>query len=419
MKKITKYVFSALILLTAFTYFSCKQNLKPDPESVNDKTGNGEYIGFGFINDEGNVKQAHLYYTSIDTQGNEITLSGYFEYDSSQSIKQIVLNEHGTIQYKNQGPSDSGSNQGIPAVEGRLVVCPDYIGYGVSKVSVHPYMNAELTAINSLDCLFAVMKILEKKIDKNAYTIVAGYSQGGEAALATTKYIEHNLSAAKKAKINLKESYCGGTPADLVATMDSYFAREAKVVVPKTTDTTEITKFANENALEIGLSYLVIQGMMESYPEEFEGKEIKDFYDSSIDTYKLAVALKAENDTDFYNNLMGAVQVFFLQSIMKIEDVKLIEIYSADMRNADSDLNKAFVNCLKKNDLTDWEPKHPITFYHSEEDDVVPFVNYENLMAENKFGRYESLVKGITGKGTHGGFYSEVYSKQVLALLNK
>ena len=43
-----------------------------------------------------------------------------------------------------------------------------------------------------------------------------------------------------------------------------------------------------------------------------------------------------------------------------------------------------FVGCLVKNDLTDWEPKHPINFYHSTTDDTVSIENYNELMKENK-----------------------------------
>ena len=79
-------------------------------------------------------------------------------------------------------------------------------------------------------------------------------------------------------------------------------------------------------------------------------------------------------------------------------------LHSVPMHDKDSEMYKAFISCLKKNDLTDWEPKHPINFYHSTTDDTVPFENYEVLMSAEKMGRYPDLVKGETGTGSHGGY---------------
>lgn len=322
-------------------------------------------------------------YTSIDCAGNPVTLSGYFEYSADSEINQIILMEHGTITFNTQAPSVAKSNQNVPAskAKGRVVICPDYLGYGSTVDKVHPYVNAEMTAINSIDMELAVMKYFADNnitVKDTHYTVVAGYSQGGSSALAVHKYMEQNLSAEKQALINLNRSFCGGTPADLKATMDVYFKAEK-------TNT--------------ALVFFVIQSMLESYPKDLKGYTLQDFYTDKVDAEKVAAGFATKDQ-------MGA----YAATLAFPSDTSAANIHSEAMHNPKSDLYKKFISCLEKNNLTDWEPKHPINFYHSTTDDIVPIENYYSLMAEDKMGRYPDLVKGETGEGTHveyagTGFY--------------
>ena len=213
-----------VLALFAFVFASCNQNADQKPVL-------GKYTIASTETTEAGIVKSVINYESIDTAGKPITLSGYFEYPENTAIKQLILSVHGTIQFNSQAPSATKSAGSLAATKenARVYIAPDYLGYGLTGDKVHPYMNQELTAINSLDCEFAVLQYF---IDKNIaltedhYTIVIGYSQGGSSALATHKYIENNISEEKQTLINLKKSYCGGTPADLVKTMDVYFAAE-------------------------------------------------------------------------------------------------------------------------------------------------------------------------------------------------
>ena len=316
--KIKKSLFVVLALF-ALVFASCKNvNSVSDPitkpvtnQISNDKTQNvSEYeIAFTETTETGVVKNV-IYYKSIDTAGEPITLSGYFEYPVDTNINQIVLSVHGTIQTNTQAPSATKSAGGLGAnsEKGRVYIAPDYLGYGLTGDKVHPYMNQELTAINSLDCELAVLKYFadnEIALADSHYTIVIGYSQGGSSALATHKYIENDLSAEKQTLLNLRKSFCGGTPADLVKTMDVYF------------------KAATTNTF---LVFLVIQGMLESYPDVLGAYTLQDFYTDKVNAENFAAGVNAKD----YDGVMlctdGLVSPY--QSYQNFEDNFVKPVFS-------------------------------------------------------------------------------------------
>lgn len=50
-----------------------------------------------------------------------------------------------------------------------LVLMPDYMGYGITKNSIHPYLNHELCAINSVDAFPAGYAVFEQLSDKGYF----------------------------------------------------------------------------------------------------------------------------------------------------------------------------------------------------------------------------------------------------------
>lgn len=386
----TKYLFPVLLLLTVL-FFSCKQQADDTPVySIVSSETSSDYTG--------NV----ILYKSTDAAGKPVVLSGYFAYPKNQEAKQIILYVHGTIFLNSQAPSETKTPELVSfnASKGRVIICPDYLGYGITADKIHPYMNQEVTARNSLDMELAVLQYFKDNnipINDDYYTVVAGYSQGGASTLATHRYIE-SLSQEKQKLINLKASYAGGSPADLKATMMTFLD-------PSFTIT-------NEHIL---LSFYVIQSMYESYPEVFRGYSLQDFYKiplsfaySGINFY-LPDLINSKNQTNL------AMCYGFMTTAIDLNSPETV--YSEKMLTEGSDLRNKFLACLERNNLTDWEPKAPLYIYHSTVDDVVPYANYQALMASDKMGRYSSKVTGTTGTGTHGGFCTSVYYQKVTQAL--
>ena len=102
------------------------------------------------------LRKVVYHYNSVDVDGAPITLSaaafmpGYFDknvwYD--MELDNICLMEHYTITSNAESPSMCFPLE-IFITNNTLVLMPDYIGYGVTKNKLHPYLNHELCAINS------------------------------------------------------------------------------------------------------------------------------------------------------------------------------------------------------------------------------------------------------------------------------
>ncbi len=108
----------------------------------------------------------------------------------------IVLYEHGTVLEDTDVPSYNNEEALVGksyASLGYVAVMPDYIGLGDSP-GLHPYMHAASEAEASVQILRAAKEFIQNKTSfiYNNQIFITGYSQGGHAAMATTKYIEDN-----------------------------------------------------------------------------------------------------------------------------------------------------------------------------------------------------------------------------------
>ena len=158
---------SLLVALAVFglAIVSCKQNADIYSGDKTQKKSSYTIEWTNTTEAENPVVKNVINYTSIDTAGNPITVSGYFEYSADTDVNQIILMEHGTIGINLQAPSVAKSTQNVPAskAKGRVVIAPDYLGFGASVDKVHPYVNEKLTAINSIDCELAVLQYFKDK----------------------------------------------------------------------------------------------------------------------------------------------------------------------------------------------------------------------------------------------------------------
>jgi pimeloyl-ACP methyl ester carboxylesterase len=79
----------------------------------------------------------------------------------------------------------------IFAAQGYLVVAPDYLGFAHSTLPFHPYLHAASQATTTIDAIRAARQTLERRsVPVTHRLFLAGYSQGGHAALATLRAIE-------------------------------------------------------------------------------------------------------------------------------------------------------------------------------------------------------------------------------------
>ncbi len=114
----------------------------------------------------------------------------------------IVLFAHGTDANKNKnmanvtGDGEAGLAMTLFAAQGYIVVAPNYAGYNASKLTYHPYLNADQQSQDMIDALRATKSSLTKLgATASAKLFVTGYSQGGYVAMATVKAIQTKYSS--------------------------------------------------------------------------------------------------------------------------------------------------------------------------------------------------------------------------------
>jgi pimeloyl-ACP methyl ester carboxylesterase len=116
----------------------------------------------------------------------------------------VVLYAHGTAVDKNKNMADV-VNDGeaalllaMYAAQGMVVVAPNYLGYGSSSLSYHPYLNAEAQAVDMIDGLRAAKADLQAQAGTKLLpnkVLISGYSQGGHVAMATQRALERDHAA--------------------------------------------------------------------------------------------------------------------------------------------------------------------------------------------------------------------------------
>lgn len=315
----------------------------------------------------GHQEEATINYQSIDVNGNPVTLSAKLYYYKTvswfktvYSADFVVLNCHPTISHNNGCPT--GKDPQLEAVkymttEKALVVCPDYLGFGASSDRVHPYMCADITARNVLDCYKAAIEYAKKKgiqLASNLYTINVGYSQGGAVALAFQKYLETEASAADRALVNLRGSLCGAGPYDQQIVFDTY-------------------ESMSELSYPAYLPY-AISGIKECFGDShMKNITIEQCFTDKFNKSGFMAKLAAKETTiDDLNTLLlnQGFKTFY-------------DIISPDYADRKSAVYCAITGALAESNLLDgsWMPEAPVTFYHYDLDEVVPAAETTAAMA--------------------------------------
>lgn len=303
-------------------------------------------------------------YKSTDLKGNAIELSAEVSWKRFAwwpiAPKNIILGEHYTVANDSWAPSEY-INYMQTLVGNNLFIQPDYIGYGTTKNEIHPYLNHDITAINSVDALEAGYLVWKKEtknkknLRKGWKMFVTGSSQGGSSALAVHKYLDTHLDVANKWRFAYSFCCCG--PYSPTATMEGYYKDGAvsyPCVIPMT-----------------------LKSMMASYPEILGKYKEDDFYSEKylkikniIDGMLSSKEFKTDAIIKKMKTLLG----------VKGDKINLKDILSDSILDRNSEIAKDFFLCLDKNDLTKgWTPVHEIRLYQSKGDEVVPYANAEKL----------------------------------------
>ncbi len=313
------------------------------------------------------VHQVAGTYRSVDVHGDSITVSGKFFYPENGVIKNLMIVSHYTIGANHEAPSETFSIEGLYAGMGYGVLMADYIGYGITVDSVHPYLQAETTAHNVIDMAIAIRPFIAErglKVQSDS-VILLGYSQGGAATLHVMRVLEN--SKTFKDLFAIKKVYAGAGPYDIAQTYD-YCVKIDKTGIPCAIP-------------------LIIQGMSLGMDKPLD---MAFFFKEPLLT----------NYPDWINSKRYTVN----QMSKLIGVTHLSDILTANGTDRTKRETARFYAELSSNSVPkDFIPKAPLYMFHSEDDETVPFINSQimqrqfrekNSSVEYNFGHYGSHMKG-------------------------
>jgi pimeloyl-ACP methyl ester carboxylesterase len=365
-----KYIL-IIAVLVAFT--ACKKE-KDEPESVEFLT---KTTLIGTMNVE-QVKSIMMDYASFKTLvqtgislykieynttlNNEKTaVSGMFVIpaDVSEQTPVVVYN-HGTM-YKNEAPSFCNTSNyymdiGLCYIFASILKCailiPDYIGYGISSHTEHPYIHAESLGQTSLDIIRAYIdytKITPEATPANKNVVILGYSEGGYVSVALHKRIQETAP-----DINIVKTYAGAGPYDI-----ENFVKE---VLRQNHD---LPSYSISSYLWVLSTYKTYSGYSRTYDLIFSEADNEILKNNSYSLGYLA-------NYPINLNPQNLFQEEFINMILNDKDTEFDKI-------------------LKENTLTDFVPSDSLILFHSEADSWV-YVN-NTINAYDKMRRKGAPVR--------------------------
>lgn len=275
-------------------------------------------------------------YEGHDLDGSSLTLSGKLLLPATGKIKNMIIVSHFTIGANYECPSESFPLEGILAGKGYAVVIADYIGFGVTRDRIHPYMHMESTARSVVDMAVAVKPYLEHigRKPESDEVILLGYSQGGSTTLGVMDMIQNEFEHL----LPIKEVYAGGGPYDLAATFD-------------------VSMLEDLTGIPCAIP-MIVQGINEG---DRLGLDISQFFKPVL----------LENYDDWINSKNYTVkQINIMMNARSVSD--LMTDVGRDKKNTET---ARLYKALMLNSVLHFIPRHPIHFFHSTEDTTVPFVN--------------------------------------------
>jgi pimeloyl-ACP methyl ester carboxylesterase len=264
------------------------------------------------------VVNHRLTYQTIDAQGRPIVASGLVSVPvKAAGAKSPVLSyQHGTIETDAEAPTNRARAE-EPAVVlaslGYIVVAADYVGYGASKGTPHPYLLSAPTAAAVIDLLTAAKTWRSRNsVADNGQLFLIGYSEGGYATVAAHRA----LQAAGGAPLgSLVATAPGAGPYDIAVTLDELLRRVREA-----------------NPL---LGALISPGFL---------RGLTPFQRAQVRELLLKELLPDDADVSF--------------------DASVLDSYLADDRAAIERLGN----------VHDWAPAVPVRLFHGRDDQTVPYI---------------------------------------------
>jgi pimeloyl-ACP methyl ester carboxylesterase len=263
----------------------------------------------------------------------------------SRYLNGIVVANHYTMTSDAEVPSNMLSMESVFAMKGYAVILPDYIGYGLSRNEVHPYLHwrsAAQTAVDLLNCMPTLLAYYGYSYPTDI--VISGYSQGGAVALGVARMIEE-MQHDSGIDWTIRKLYAGAGPYDPAATY--LYSLEC--------DTMGIPAAIP----------LIVMGLSDAYEMGFE---VEDFFLEPLRTHYEEWVLSKDYTVEQINQMMGSIV--------------MSELMTPEVLDPEDPLAEMLYEVLLQNSNVGYDLQCPAYFFHSIDDEVVPLINSENLIAE-------------------------------------
>ncbi|MBX7240560.1 MAG: hypothetical protein K1X92_02340 [Bacteroidia bacterium] len=314
-----------------------------------------------------------IYYSNYP-DGSKVKVSGWALVPKTEGKVSLISYNHGT-QLKTANMRTPGEIFFCLwyAADGYAVLMTDYLGLGKGE-KMHLYQHAESEAQASLDLIRAFRAMAPQiKTELNQQLFVAGYSQGGHAAMATTRMMQEKFPAE--------------FPVTASAPMSGAYdmAGKQRDVVFK------------EYKYPFYLPYLIV-----SYQEAYH------FYDGNI-----LEVFKPPYDTVVKKGLYDLAYSTreFNDLLPKVPKDMLTDAF---LKGFLEDTSFAFTKILRENGTCEWRPDCPMQLYYSKGDEQVSFTNTMSAYdCMRKNGAEKVKLRKVSNRFGHGTTYvfSIIYSK--------
>lgn len=274
-------------------------------------------------------------YLTPNLKGDLATASGVVVFPVELTAFPVLSYQHGPSLQRNDCPSNPDNAEirfvsCLFASAGYLVVAADYLGMGESS-GVHPYAHAASEASACRDMLRASRALCQQMhVTWGPKLFLGGYSEGGHATLALQRLLEQD----PQHEFTVTASAPQSGPYDLSDSQLTFALRQ---------------KHSDALSMLTGL-------LLYSYN----------------DVYQLYPGLDAIF-TPEYAKLMTRVfdGTYPTDDAINIMPPEARSLLDPDFAATLSDPSSAFCRVLKENDVYDWRPTAPVTFYYLANDAVI------------------------------------------------
>ncbi len=292
------------------------------------------------------VDVAAITYTTTGPDGASVTASGVVAMPAgTTSYDHLLSIQHGTLDMEEAPSLQLFYYEMMPVVSGHVVVMADYLGYGVSQTAdrQHPYLHARLTGTACADMIEAAREYLRSKsiAEENDALELLGYSQGGQATVATQLELESRGWTGR-----IRNVWAGGGPYDLENLLQAFLNDDGiPAAYPRS-----------------GYLPYLIRGMAYG-----EGLTVSD-----ENLYAPAVIEEG------LNKLFSTRPLSEWHAALGTDITQVLhpDFFAAPDFNGNADV-LAIVSALRKNSLVNAStaPQATVSLYHSPQDDFVPYSN--------------------------------------------